>query len=183
MLSELQTKKLTRYFEVYDIDDDGRIAAADFDRIVENVQLLHGVGGRSSAAESLRAAYATLWDRIRSSADVDGSQSVDLDEWLAFWQTALEDDGRYHEEVQAITDRLFTVFDVDEDDSIGPSEFADFYGVFGLAVHLAETVFATLDVNGDGVITRDELLSLSGDFFRSTDPESSGNFLFGPYGA
>ena len=36
MLTDLQTKKLTRYFQVYDIDDDGAIEASDFERIVEN---------------------------------------------------------------------------------------------------------------------------------------------------
>jgi Ca2+-binding EF-hand superfamily protein len=39
MLSDLYTKKLTRCFQVCDIDDDGCIAAADFERIVENVRI------------------------------------------------------------------------------------------------------------------------------------------------
>jgi Ca2+-binding EF-hand superfamily protein len=114
---------------------------------------------------------------------VDGERGIDLDEWLAYWQLALEDDARYEEEVQAITDRLFTVFDLDEDDAIGPNEFADFYGVFGLAVSLAQTVFTELDTNGDGVITRAELLEVSREFYRGDDVEAAGNMLFGPYGA
>jgi len=85
--------------------------------------------------------------------------------------------------VSGLTHRLFTVFDLDEDDSIGRSEFADFYGVFGLSVDLAEAVFDTLDTNGDGSITRDELLQASAEFFRSDDMESVGNMLYGPYGA
>ena len=70
MLSDLQTKKLTRYFQVYDIDDDGQIEASDFERIVENVQLLHG-GGRE--ADPLRAAYMSRWERLRAAADSDGA--------------------------------------------------------------------------------------------------------------
>ena len=42
MPSELQEKKLTRYFQVYDIDDDGRIAASDLERVIENVRILRG---------------------------------------------------------------------------------------------------------------------------------------------
>ena len=107
----------------------------------------------------------------------------DLDEWLAYWQLALEDDARYEREVEALTDRLFSVFDLDEDDGIGKQEFADFYGIFGLPVHLAETVFAELDGDDDGRMTRDELRAAARSFFRSDDIEESGNLLFGPYGA
>lgn len=183
MLTDLQTKKLTRYFYVYDIDDDGRIDEADFARILENVRMLHGVDEASRAHGLLHEAYAAFWDGLVSAADGDGDGGVDLDEWLAYWQITLADDSRYASEVAALTDRLFTVFDLDEDNSIGAAEFIDFYGIFGLSVDLAQTVFVELDEDGDGVISRDELLAASRDFFRGDDPEASGNLLFGPFGA
>jgi Ca2+-binding EF-hand superfamily protein len=182
MLSDLQAKKLTRYFQVYDIDDDGRIEVSDFERIVENVRILHGETSSNEHSE-LSEAYMALWNRIRSVADGDRDGGVDLDEWLAYWQLALEDDQPYELEVQAITDRRFTIFDLDEDDAIVMSEFCDFYGVFGLAVTLAETVFASLDADADGSISRAELLEASRDFFQSNDVEAAGNVLYGPYGA
>ena len=180
MLSDLQVKKLTRYFQVYDVDDDGRIGGSDFERVLENVRLLRGDG--EAAYQGLREAYLGRWERLRSEADVDRDGSVDLDEWLAYWQIALGDDGRYESEAAAITDRLFSLFDVDEDDSIGSSEFADFYGVFGLGRDLADTVFAELDSDGDGRISREELLTVSRDFYRGSDPDAPGNLLFGPFG-
>lgn len=181
MLTDLQARKLTRYFQVYDIDDDGKIEASDFERIVENVRLLHGADGRD--ADSLRDAYMTWWDQLRASADYDRDRGVDLDEWLAYWQIVLEDDGRYEAEVEGITGRLLSVFDLDEDGTIGPPEFRDFYGIFGLAVSLADSVFETLDLDADGRITRAELLTISRQFFRGDDAEAPGNLLFGPYGA
>ena len=182
-LSDLQTKKLTRYFQVYDIDDDGCIDDADFERVLENVRVLRGEDDRSAAYQELHDAYLGRWEALRSAADADQDGGIDIDEWLAYWQLALEEDDRYEAEVEAITDRLFTVFDLDEDDSIGAHEFSDFYGVFGLGVDLARTVFRELDTNGDGVITRQELLEISREFYRGTDVEASGNVLFGPYGA
>jgi len=181
MLTDLQTKKLTRYFQVYDIDDDGTIEASDFERIIENVRMLHGEDGNGQV--ELGGAYRELWHRISSAADGDRDGGVDLDEWLAYWQVTLEHDARYQEEVLGLTNRLFTVFDLDEDGTIGRSEFSDFYGIFGLSVDLAETVFKTLDANEDGFITRDELLEASGEFFRSNNVESKGNVLYGPFGA
>lgn len=183
MLSDLQTKKLTRYFQVYDIDDDGRIDAADFDRIVHNVMILHWAEEGSEVTEALRDAYSRFWDGLRSAADGDGDGGVTLDEWLAYWQITLDDDGLYEAEVHELTDRLFRVFDLDEDGTIGAAEFMDFFGVFGLPVDLAESVFVELDSNGDGVVSRDELLKVARDFYRSDDLEAPGNLLFGPFGA
>lgn len=181
MLTDLQTKKLTRYFQVYDIDDDGRIESSDFARIVENVGILHGSDG--SASDPVREEYLALWERLRERADSDRDLGVDLDEWLGYWQRALEDDDRFESEVLAITERLFSVFDLDENDGIGRNEFADFYGIFGLSVDLASTVFETLDADGNGMLTHAELDVIARQFFRGDDVEEPGSFLFGPYGA
>ena len=181
MLTDLQVKKLTRYFQVYDIDDDGRIEESDFARIVENVGVLHGSDG--SGPNPVRRAYLALWERLRERADSDRDQGIDLDEWLGYWQLTLEDDDLFESEVFAITNRLFSVFDLDEDNGIGQNEFADFYGIFGLSVDLATTVFETLDSDGDGMITHAELDVIARQFFRGDDVEEPGSFLFGPYGA
>lgn len=181
MLSELQEKKLTRYFRVYDVDDDGRIGRPDFERVVENVRILHGLSDDSPEHRALRRGYLERWDGIRESADGDGDQGVDLGEWLSYWGRLLEDDDRYEAEVAMVTDRLFALFDTDEDGEIGPDEFCDFYGIFGLSAALARRVFVELDQNGDGVISREELASIGHQFYRGDEPGAPGNLLFGPY--
>ena len=55
----------------------------------------------------------TFWSSLSSSADADRDGAIDVDERLAYWQVALENDARYEEEVEAITDHLFTIFDTD----------------------------------------------------------------------
>ena len=182
MLSDLQVKKLTRYFQVYDIDDDGMISSPDFERVIENVRILRGASEHSPDGNGLREAYMAFWAALSDSADTDGDGGVDLDEWLACWQITLEDDARYEAEVEAITNHLFTVFDTDEDEQIGPDEFVNFYGVFGLGSNLARSVFVELDANSDGIISREELLEIGRQFYRSDDPGSAGNMLFGPFG-
>lgn len=181
MLSELQEKKLTRYFRVYDVDDDGRIRRRDFERVVENVRILHGLPDDSPDHRALREGYLERWEGIRASADGDGDGGVDLREWLDYWQGVVDDDDRYEEEVAAVTDRLFEIFDTDENGVIGPDEFCDFYGIFGLSTALARQVFAELDADGDGVISRDELAAIGRQFYRGDQPDARGNRLFGPF--
>ncbi|HSG06999.1 MAG TPA: EF-hand domain-containing protein [Longimicrobiales bacterium] len=179
MLSDLQKQKLTRYFRVYDVDDDGAISLPDFERVVENVRVLHGVGERSSIHSGLREGYLLRWSALSISADKDRDGRVDLDEWLAYWEGVLADDVRYQAEIVAVTERLFEVFDTDEDGVLGADEFCNFYGVYGLKSALARQVFVDLDEDGDGRVTRNELMDMAHQFYRSEDPSAPGNRLFG----
>lgn len=180
MLTDLQKKKLTRYFRVYDLDDNGSIALPDFERVVENVRALYGVHESSKTHRDLRAGYLRRWSALAASADKDHSGDVDLGEWLTYWDAVLSDDTRYVAEVSSVTERLFEVFDTDLDGVLGSDEFCNFYGVYGLKSALARQVFMDLDADGDGRVTRQELLDMAHEFYRSDDPDAPGNRLFGP---
>lgn len=180
MLTDLQQKKLTRYFQVYDVDDDGRIARADFERVAENVRALYGAGETSSAHRLIRDGFLRGWEALRAAADVDDSGAVDLEEWLSYWDGVLADGERYQDEVISVTERLLRVFDTDEDGVLGADEFCNFYGIYGLKSAMARQVFLDLDLDGDGNVTRQELLDMAHEFYLSDDPDAPGNRLFGP---
>lgn len=180
MLTDLQKQKLTRYFRVYDVDDNGTISLPDFERVVENVRALYGVDETSGAHASLRDGYMLRWSALAASADKDRSGGVDLDEWLTYWEGVIDDDARYEVEIASVAERLFEVFDTDEDGVLGADEFCNFYGVYGLKSALARQVFIDLDEDGDGRVTRKELMVMAHQFYRGNDPAAPGNRLFGP---
>ncbi len=180
MLTDLQRKKLTRYFRMYDVDDDGRIARPDLERVVENVRALHDAETGSSAYRNLREAYLLWWEALRTAADADEDGGVDLSEWLSYWGDVLADEGRYENEVASVARGLFDVFDTDRDGVLGPDEFCNFYGVYGLKSAMARQVFLDLDLDGDGAVSHDELMQMAHEFYRSDDPAAPGNNLFGP---
>lgn len=180
MLTPLHAQKLTRYFRVYDVDDDGAIGRRDFERVLENLRTLHGVDESAHRWAALRQAYLDRWEGLRRSADTDEDGGVDLREWLAWWAALLADDSRYEAEVSGLVDRLYALFDTDENGVIEVAEFCDFYGAFGLSAELAREVFQALDSDGDGAITRSELTWVAHQFYRSDDPSAPGNRLYGP---
>jgi Ca2+-binding EF-hand superfamily protein len=181
MLTELQTKKLARYFQVYDVDDDGRIGPGDFERVLENIRILHGLDEGSADHEALRRSFIRRWEALRASADIDDDGGVDLPEWLRYWAAAISEEDEYEEVVTALVSRLFEAFDTDEDGRLGPDEYCNFFAVYGLSADLARSMFARLDVNGDGTISHDELVEHAHAFYRGDDPSAAGNLLFGPY--
>ncbi|NJD18449.1 MAG: hypothetical protein FIA95_04100 [Gemmatimonadetes bacterium] len=183
MLTSLQQEKLTHYFRLYDVDDDGRLARADFERVAENVRALRLVGTKGPQHRALLEGFLKWWDALRLSADVDDDGTVDLREWLRYWDSVLNDDARYKVEIAEVTERLFKLFDTDEDGVLGADEFCNFYGIYGLKAAMARLVFLDLDVDGDGAVTRQELTDMAHEFYRSDDPGAPGNRLFGPVGA
>ena len=181
MLSELQEKKLTRYFRVFDVNDDGRIGRQDFERVLENVRQLHGAREDSPAHEALRSAYERRWEALREVADTDESGTVELWEWLEYFDQVMDDEARYQAEVMGTVGRMFDVFDTDEDGLIGPDEFCNFYGVYGQSASMARQVFFELDTNGDGQMSWEELMAAADTFFKGQDPADQANLLYGPY--
>ena len=181
MLSELQKRKLTRYFRVYDVDNDGRVGPQDFERVLENLRALHGLDADSAAFAELRSGFLGYWDTLRWWADRDGDGGLDVAEWLKHWDELLGRDQRYEDEVASLLARVFSLFDTDADGLLGPDEFTAFYGAYGLDAALARAVFGDLDADGDGVISRDELERITHEFYRGKDPDARGNRLYGPY--
>ena len=181
MLSDLRRKKLTRYFRVYDVNDDDRIGPGDFLRVVENVRILHGLKDGSPDHLALRDGYMNRWESMRASADSDADGGVDLEEWLSYWEEVTEDEERYEEEIGSHIDRILELFDTDEDGILEANEFCDFYGVYGLSAALARSVFVELDANSDGAVSREELREMADQFYLGDDPDAPGNLFFGPY--
>lgn len=178
MLSDLQKKKLTAWFYRLDVDSSESLNQHDFQVIVERISQALSLNPESLTYAYLRTTYASMWRNVRlTDANQDGE--VTLDEWLKYHEELIDSES-YHDRLKAQFDVLFNLLDFDQNKEISMTEYTVLVCAYGAEEKWAKENFKRLDLNGDGHISGPELLTLMDNFFRSDDPESPGNWFWGP---
>ncbi len=179
-LTDLQKRKLTRFFTVYDQNNDGVIERADYILLSDNISKAKGFALDSPLSGRLRECMLQVWSNLEIIADKNHDGSVTLEEFLDYRDELHQDEVKYNDLVTAgLT--LFDVMDDNNDGQIELPEFKLFYSFFQLDESLATEVFAKLDVEQAGYLTREQLREYSREFNLGDNPDAVGNGLFGPY--
>lgn len=75
---------------------------------------------------------------------------------------------------------VFKIIDLDESGNLDQNEWQTLFQVYNIPVIYAPESFAKIDLNQDGFLSREEVLSALQEFYDSDDPEVAGNYIFGP---
>jgi len=180
MLSELQTQKITRLFNVMDLDGNGVLEVDDYKIVCQNLGNIRGWNEDSSEYQAIYDAFMLDWENVKNMSSEQNGQ-VTLEDWLKFHDYALQTKEVYDISVTAIADQILNLFDFNQDGKFQFEEFAAFHKAYQIDESLAKSIFPKLDTAGQGYLTRDEILELIDQFFKSNDPSAKGNQLFGPY--
>ena len=181
MLSELQKKKLTHFFQVFDTDKNGTLEKSDFDRIVSNLAEAYNLTQDSETYQYFSSTYSKRWEDLAKEADTNADNKVSLEEWLSY-QDKLTNDSNSNFLWVKIASSFFDIQDKDKDGAISLEEYKVLYRVHRIGDDsLAAEIFAKLDFDGDGKIMKSDYLNLSADFYWSNNPQSPGNLFFGFY--
>lgn len=178
MLTDIQTRKLTKLFRLYDANDDGVLVQQDFIALANRLVALHP--GLSHQAQIL-VHLQQDWLCLCTVADQNQDSLITLEEWLAYYDQVLNDIQQYASRVMALVTLMFDAFDGDGDGHISEQEWVSLLTVFNVQSIYASAVFLNLDGNQDGVLNHEEVLTLIHDFFYIDDPSVPANFMFGPY--
>jgi Ca2+-binding EF-hand superfamily protein len=178
MLSEFQKRKQAKVFEVGDVDKNGVLEQADFERVSDNLARASGFATGSPEHQSLRAAYLAGWAQVQTYAK-QYSDRVTPSEWLEARAALINDPALYPRFKQSTVDVFFKMFDANRDGAISCEEFSLFFKGYEIDDAQAEEAFRQMDTNGDGRITREEMFELVEQFHHSQDPSAPGNWLYG----
>lgn len=181
MLTELQTRKLLKLFCMYDGDHNEYLVQKDFEKIATKIAVAKNLGSRSPKVLALKERFLQVWKSLMSKADASGDKRICLSEWLAYYDAVLNDQDKYLKEVQSLMKLIFEVFDDNNDGQLSQAEWAQLFQVYNVHPAYAPKAFKQLDMNGDGSLSRDEILVLIDDFFCGDDLDSVANAMFGPY--
>lgn len=179
-LTPFQKRKLSRMFDVLDVDGDGSVGRIDFTRRVEALARLRGwAPDGPEFARSLRFAHEE-WDNLREGADADYDTRITRDEFLRHAEIFLDDRDAIRAWARGDVQLLFDAMDIDADGKLTLDEYRTWLQACGVDASAADAFFAHADLDEDGRISRAEMAHAFEEFLISENPGAGGNFLFGP---
>ncbi|MEL6345724.1 MAG: hypothetical protein AAFV53_21625 [Myxococcota bacterium] len=184
MLGGLQRQKLQRLFTLVDIDQSGAVEYTDLEAVMKRTLEAANQAEDSVIAEGAEAMLRHFWRNFKDIADINRDDKVDHTEWFSCWEAQLDaemdvlftDLPPIIRQVQLLIAQALGVTDHKGADIDAYRRFLAPYGAPIQAT--AEQTFAQLDLDGNGVISSDELQQLTAEFFIA-DEDAPGNLLFG----
>ena len=180
--SMLLDRKLARRFRTYDLDGDGVIERRDFQGAAEAMAAEFNQTADSAARERLTSLCLGLWEHLAAVTDHDGDGRISEAEYKAAFHAGLLEtpesfDAGYVPFLQAIMD----IADTDGDGRLTCEEHVRWTGaLMNLPAADAREIARRLDIDGDGLIERDDLLAAIRAYYFDESPDSTGSWLLGP---
>ena len=181
-LTDWQSKKLLRLFDLFDNDGDEIVDEAEFQGALERLQFASGW------PESSRVLSHTTgrW-KVFSKQLFQNSPLLTSEKWLETSRIFLAKDRQarasentHRGTLEELAQLLFLLLDRDRNSLIDYSEFLLFYYAIGLKDQDAESSFEKFDTDRDGSISKTEMEDMILEFFHGAEPGRHGDWLFGP---
>lgn len=181
-VSPFLDRKLTRRFATFDLDDNGFVEWTDFERGVHQLGAAFGHDSGSPPLKRLHDLSRQLWDHLAKVADADNDGRISETEYkAAFAAGLLESPGSFEAGYVPFLDAIMEIADTDGDGVLNRDEYVKWSGaMLGLDAEVAAGVFARLDADGDGRVTRQQVLEAIRVYYFDENPESAGSWLLGP---
>lgn len=181
MLTSLQNRKLTRLFNVFDVNRNEYIEKSDFEQLIASLAKYQG---RTLGTPAYKAAYdgfLASWDNLKGFTDRNNDGRVSLPEFCAYYDKLGAQRGAFEVEAAMLVKIIIDICDKNGDGKLSPDEYLAFLKMCQVDDAAANELFAQFDENHDGYLSVDELLPLLVEFYESDDPQALGNSFFGRY--
>jgi hypothetical protein len=155
------------------------ISREDFEEYAERIARTRGWGPTSPQATDLSQRFLTSGRGSKRIGARHGKRDVTVQEWLHYRDRILDTPALYDQMMEPIGRMVFTMLDEGGDGSVTADEYTEIYQSGSVDRGGATEAFRRLDLDHDGRLTVDEVMTLADQFFRSDDPQDAGNVLFG----
>lgn len=179
MASDFRRRKYVAFFDHLDINRDGIIDRSDWDRYAQVIREEKGWSADEPQLEALIESTGAWWESMRKAFGVTDDQGLTLNHFVGFCNQIADELRAGGAPPQWAVDmclQAHQVLDITGSGTVDADEYALWLRAIGSKADPAE-VFGKLDLNGDGVVSRDEMMTLFGQFFVSEDPDDPGNYL------
>ncbi|MDQ3576291.1 MAG: EF-hand domain-containing protein [Actinomycetota bacterium] len=177
MASEFQRRKIAGVFSAMDADDDGFLDESDFTALTTRWTGIRGAAPGSDDHTRLTAIMMGWWQTLLASSDLDRDAKVTLDEVLVVTDQL----GNMADAVTATAQNMFDAIDENRDNTISASEYRRLIEAWNGTDTDTDETFPLLDLDHDGLISRDEFTELWTQFWVSDDPRLPGTWVFGRF--
>jgi Ca2+-binding EF-hand superfamily protein len=184
MLSDLQHQKISHYFRiVLDQDRNGILEENDFLEIGESLCILWIYKPGTPEYQRVIDGCLKSWEMFQKYFTNQNAEANE-EQFLKFYDNMFSDSDQslYKEFVSLMIGGIFDAFDLNKDGVISTDEYTDMFLCYHIPIKHSARAFVKLDRDGDGTITKTELIAAVDEFFRSNDEKARGNWLFGFWG-
>ncbi len=179
MLSEFRKQKVIRMFEFYDVNENGQIEYNDIIKICNNFCYEFMWEENGEEDKYFRAVFNNLWKQLLKNADANEDDLISLNEFLASYEVALVDDTSFEAYTKPFWDVIYDVLDPHKIGYIAKQDYINFYRAFRNSEKAAEKAFIAMDLNSDGIISKNELYRNFYNFHMSEDTTDRSVIFFG----
>lgn len=177
-MTEIQKTKILHFFNVLDHDGNGILEQEDFELVCESICDIRELPKNSTERLNLGIKSHVIFVQVLKDLD-KGTAIIRKEEWLKFFERQIL--SRSEDYISKVSTYLFSIFDQDGDGFIDEKEYLDMFKAYGLYTAPAKKAFDLLDLNSDGLLSKEELIKAFEEFFFAKDEKAPGNWIFGDW--
>ncbi|GAA1973748.1 EF-hand domain-containing protein [Amycolatopsis minnesotensis] len=161
MTTAIAGDRLKQRFDKWDVNGDGVLERADFEREAERIVGAFGQSMSSAEGQAMLKALTGLFEYEANEAGVGPNGSINEEQFRSVNEKLIFTDGEatFNRVLRPVMKAVVGLCDSDHNGMIDQQEFAAYLQAIGVDRAQAQSAFQQIDTIGDGQLSVDELLA------------------------